>query len=168
MSPSRPAEGARISSFARVVAETNTTNLQLLRAIENTVAWLAWVERNAKTDVAYALQLGDALRTSAGDQIIDGDGSLCAQLEATEVVLGEFHSVLGKKKSASETARELKGDHRECVVEGYERAMAAIADLHNAMAELKWTIGEYDADLETPSGPAISDPEELRKYLASI
>ena len=34
--------------------------------------------------------------------------------------------------------------------------------------ELRWAVGEHDADLEKPTGPVFSDKEKLREYLAAL
>ena len=165
---SRATEKSQIAGFVHVVTEANTTNLQLLRDIEQTVSWLDWLENGTRNNVAYGIQLSERVRMGATQKIIDDDGSICALLEACEHGLSELHELLGAKKGAAERAVELQGDHLECVVGAYERAMTAVKDMNDSMAELKWSIGEHDADLETPAGPAISDPDQLQAYLSAL
>jgi len=150
------------------VSESTTKNIRLLKAIEQTVDWLVWVQKRAEADAAFASKAADHLKQCERERPIDEDGTLCALFEEVESGLQGLHQLLIDKRDAAHRAPELKGDHKAAVVDEYTSAIASVAELHNLMSDLRWTIGEFDADLEKPAGKSFSDPEELKAYLSSL
>lgn len=159
---------AEVRTFCQNVSESATNNLTLLKAIEQTVDGLALVQKHAKADTEYALKNFEHIKDCERANQIDTDGTICALFEKTESALDRFHQLLTSKRDAARKAPELEGDHKEAVVDEYTRTIAAIADLHNAMADLRWAIGEHDADLERPVGPPLASAEEVRAYLETL
>jgi len=159
---------AEVRTFCESVSESTTKNIVLLKAIEQTVNWLVRIQNSAKADASFADKAAEDIKTCERVKPIDVDGTLCALIEETENGLERLHQLLISKREAGRNARELVGDHKTAVVDEYSNAIAAIADLHNLMAELRWVIGEHDADLEKPEGPAFSTKEELKAYLKTL
>lgn len=73
-----------------------------------------------------------------------------------------------EKQAAANRTPELDGDHKVAVVDEYAESIAAISDLYGAITELKWAVGEHDADLERPEDAVFSDKDKLRAYLATL
>lgn len=168
MDAARCTAPAEVRNFCESVSQSTTKNITLLKAIEQTVNWLAWIQNSAKADASFADKAAEDIKTCERVKTIDLDGTLCALIEETESGLERIHQLLISKREAARKAPELKGDHKDAVVDEYTNAIAAIADLHNLMADLRWAIGEHDADLEKPSGPAYSSREELKAYLKTL
>lgn len=159
---------AEMRAFSESVSENAGKTLTLLRAIEETVSSLAWMQRRAEADSKYAVDSAEFLRTCERVAEIDPDGTIVVSLEEAESRLEKLHEVLRNKRQAAVKASELRGDDKDAVTDAYSAAIAAVADLHNHMGDLRWAIGEHDADLEKPTGEAFADPEKLKAYLKSI
>lgn len=159
---------AEVREFCESVSESATKNLRLLSAIEQTISWLSWMQSRAKADAIFAATEADKLKMAPRIKIIDADGTLCALFEELEGNLQRLHSCLLKKKKNALDAPELNGDHKDAIVEEYANAISAIGDLHNEIIELRWAVGEHDADLEAPENTTFSNPDALKTYLAAL
>ena len=159
---------AEVRQFCESVSESTIKNIRLLKAIEQTVDWLVWVQNRAKADAAFASKAADHLKKCERVKPIDEDGTLCALFEEVESGLQGLHQLLIDKRDVARRAPELKGDHKTAVVDEFTAAIASVADLHNSMIDLRWAFGEHDADLEQPLGPAISSAEDVKAYLESL
>ena len=159
---------AEVRQFCESVSESTTKNIRLLKSIEQTVDWLVWVQNRAKADAAFAAKAADHLKKCDRVKPIDEDGTLCALFEEVESGLQGLHQLLIDKRDVARRAPELMDDHKTAVVDEYTAAIASVADLHNLMIDLRWAVGEHDADLEQPLGPAISSVEGAKAYLESL
>lgn len=159
---------AEVRQFCESVSESTTKNIRLLKAIEQTVDWLVWVQNRAKADAVFAAKAADHLKKCERVRPIDEDGTLCALFEEVESGLQGLRQLLIDKRNVARSAPELQGDHKTSVVDEYTAAIAAVADLHNLMMDLRWAFGEHDADLEQPGGPAISSAVDLKAYLETL
>jgi hypothetical protein len=159
---------AEVRFISDSVLDSATHSITLLKAIEQTVEVLAWLQNQAKTDYTFAVTVSDGLKTCNPVKPIDAEGILCASLEQAEIALENLHQLLTKKCDAANKAPELEDGHKEAVIDEYQLAISAVADLHNAIVDLRWAVGEHDADLEESEGLAISDPQELMDYLNTL
>lgn len=159
---------AEIRQFCESVSESTTKNIRLLKAIEQTVDWLIWIQNRAKADATFAEKAADYIKTCERIKAVDVDGTLCTLLEEVEGDLQRLHQLLLNKRNAARKAPELKGEHKTAVVDEYTAAISAIAELHNLMTHLRWAVGEHDADLEKPTGPDISSSRDLEAYLKTL
>lgn len=138
---------AEVRQFCESVSESTTKNIRLLKAIEQTVDWLVWLQNRAKADANFAEKAADHFKNCERLKSVDVDGTLCTLLEEVENDLQRLHNLLIAKRDFARRAPELNGEHRTAVVDEYTAAISAIAALHNLMATLRWAIGEHDADL---------------------
>lgn len=159
---------AEVRAFCESVSGSTSSSISLLRAIEQTVEWLTLIQDRAKADSAFAYKAADHLKSCTPSNPIDSDGVLSAKMEEIEESLQKLHGMLVAKQNVAVNAPELDGDNRDSVLDEYTAAISAIADLHNSIADLKWAIGEHDADLEKPSGEVFTERDKLKAYLASI
>jgi hypothetical protein len=159
---------AEVRQFCESVSDGATKNLRLLSAIEQTISWLSWMQSRAKADAQFAATEAEKLKMVPRIKTIDADGTLCALFEELEENLNRLHSCLLKKKSLALEAPELNGDHKDSIVGEYTNAINAIGHLHNEIIELRWAVGEHDADLETPENIAFSTAKALKTYLAAL
>lgn len=168
MSIPKSSATAEVRQLCEAVSSSNTRNLWLLRAIEQTVGWLVWLQNRYKSDASFAAGAAEYISGCERKKIIDEDGTLCTLFEDVETGLAETHNTLKSKIQATREAPELNGSDKRAIVTEYEKALVVVADLHNQMLELRWAVGEHDADLEKPSGPVFTDADALRKYLSTI
>ena len=159
---------AEVRQFCESVSESTTKNIRLLKAIEQTVDWLVWVQSRTNADASFASKAVDQLKNCNRVKLIDEDGTLCALFEEVENGLQGLRQLLIDKRDAARRAPELEGDHKTAIVDEYTAAIESVSELHNLMIDLRWAVGEYDADLEKPTGKRFSDPSELKEYLSSL
>ena len=159
---------AEVRQFCESVSESATKNIRLLKAIEQTVGWLTWLQGRAKADAIFAAKATEHLKVRERIKTVDVDGTLCALFEDVESDLQQLHDLLVSKRNAAKNAPDLDGENKATLLDEYTVALTSIADLHNLMVELRWAVGEHDADLEKPTGPVFSDKEKLREYLATL
>ena len=160
---------AEVRQFCESVSESTTKNIRLLKAIEQTVDWLSWLQSRAKADAEFAQKAVDHLKACDRVKPIDLDGTLGTLFEETEGGLRGLHQLLVNKQNAAQKAPELEGDHKEAVVDEYVAAISAVAELHNLMTELHWALGEHDADLSGhKEGAIFSSAKDIEAYLETL
>ena len=156
----------------RLICETSTEasqkSLTLLRAIDLTIDALVWIEDQAGPTVVFIEKAVANIKVCDRKCKLDPkDVATSAALTSEETSVALYNLLIQKRKFAI-AARELDGDDKAAVVEAYNRAIAAVADLHNAFADLRWAIGEHDADLEEPTGKPLSTAKEIAEYLDAL
>lgn len=156
----------------RLICETSTDtsqrSLYLLRKIDLTISALAWIENQARPTISFVDRQIVAIRDCTRTCKIDPDYIASNASIAAEEASADLYAILLKKRAFAVAARELDGNHKEAVVDAYDHAIAAVADVHNSFADLRWAIGEHDADLEEPTGKPLSTPEEITEYLDGL
>lgn len=159
---------AEVSFISGNALASATNSMNLLRDIEETVNSLSLLQEQFKVNCKSALLVLADIKECNHGGILDPKGELCSSLEETEQALERLHHILTKKRDAAIQAPELKGDHKDSVTAEYLGAITEVACLHNAIADIRWAVGEHDADLEKSDGLAITDPQELLQYLNSL
>lgn len=156
----------------RLICETSTDSSQrsltLLRAIDMTIDALVWIEDQAGPTISFVEKVAAAIKDCKRTAKIDPSNVVTSAVITAEESSVALYNVLLDKRAHAIAAVELDGDNKEAVVEAYNRAISAVADLHNAFADLRWTIGEHDADLEEPTGKPLSTPEKVAEYLDGL
>jgi len=165
-----PVNQEEVRTFCESVADSTTKSITLLKAIDQTVEWLKLNEDRAKADSAFASTKTEFIKKCERIRPIDPNRILCSKLEEAEQALERFHSLLVSKREAGRNAPELQGDDKETIVDAYTETISSVADLHHSMMDLRWAIGEYDADLEIPPNDAktISSAKELDEFLKTL
>ena len=143
---------AEVRQFCEAVSESATKNLRLLKAVEQTVQWLSWIQDRAQADAIFAGKAAVHLRNCDRVTMVDVDGTLGALLEDTESSLDALHQLLKIKSAAASSAADLHSDDKIAVLTEYSKAIAAVADLHNLMVELRWAAGEHESRVEPGGG----------------
>jgi hypothetical protein len=159
---------AEVRQFCESVSDGASKNLRILSAIDQTIGWLSWMQSRAIADTKFAATEAEKIKMATRVKIIDADGTLCALFEEIEGHLQRLHSGLLKKKDHVINAPELNGEHKESLVDEYASAISAIGHLHNEIIELRWAVGEYDADLEVSENKTFSNADALKTYLAAL
>ena len=153
-----------IGNDVRRSAETST--LELLRTVSSTVDALAAMQKACGTFENLAHQATDSIKKCKPAQVIDANNIVSDLLSAAEGALQVQDAVLRKQLAAAQNDPTLRGGNREDIVSEFKRSIAACADLHNAIVDMRWAIMEHAADLSPVSKP-YTDVEELIKDLRS-
>lgn len=149
-----------------VRAET-ARSLDLLRAIESTLAWLERLTGTMSADAEYGEKVIAGLSDISG--VIDTDGTICASLEEAQKGVEDLYNLLITKRQHARDDSQLTED--DGINGAYTEAIAAAADLHNIFNTLRWHIGEHDADASprvTDATKVASTPDELDKIFDSL
>lgn len=158
----------RLERFASSVSQAATArSLDLLADIKSTIDSMELTTGVLRAFEAFALKACAKL-AQAGCPL-DPDGVLDAVLEkASSEVHGLYNSLIARRESARRDDRLKEEDGIE---DAFTDAIAASADLHNVIEELRFLIAENDVDCEqheTDESKSFSDPAALRDYLLSL
>lgn len=148
--------------------ESSQKSLTLLRAIDLTINALVWVEDQAKSAATFVEKEIATINSCKRTIKIDPNFVASSAATSAEEASVALYNLLLKKRTSALAAKSLDGVDKEAVVEAYNHAIAAVAEVHNSFADLRWAIGEHDADLEEPTGKPLSTPEEIAGYLDSL
>lgn len=147
--------------FCESVSAETTKSLDVLKAIETTVFWLSFIQDKASVDFRLATKATEAIKACDYAELIDAEGKLSGLIETTEIVLNDLYNTLISKRAAARKTAALDGEDKELIVDEYTSAIATVADLHNAMTDLRWAVMEHDADLEKDTGKTYTDVDKM-------
>lgn len=149
-----------------IVGEANRS-LDLLRAIEETILAINLITDNLHTYTRYAGMSYDKLQSSKLTSIIDESGQIADELNNAQSKILELYNVFISKRDAARNDKNLKNE--DGVVDCYVHAIAAAADLHNILNDLRWEIYEHDADFEkSETSDVLSTAEEINSFFAKL
>ena len=159
-------ETIELCIFGREVRDDSTRSLDLLRAIDATLANLARLRKKLDADTEFAAGLLDALTAKQGRPPIDPDDKLCEVLLEAQRGVERLHATLLSKQRSAETDADLRDE--DGIADVYAEVVASAAALHNKLNDLRWAVGEHDADLETPSEQTLSTSAEIDAFFATL
>jgi hypothetical protein len=143
-------------------------SLHLLRDIDNTIQALCYDRTRFEGVAKFAHAVAEAFRNGRlkRDKPFDPEGKAEESLlRAQEAARRLYDRLIEKRRLAREDKRLAEDDG---VVDEYTRTIAVVADLHNGLNELRWAIGEYDADMARNSGPILESAKDLEGFLKSL
>lgn len=157
-------ERLELRNFTAGVSAETARNLEILRAIESTLAWLERLTGQLRADFEFADKVNANLAGIPG--IIDPDDSIQQGLEKAQIAVEELYGLLiSKRQSGRDDHRLMEEDGIE---EAYTEAIAAAADLHNAINSLRWNIGEHDTDAEPKAPGKTYAAEDIDKMFDDL
>jgi len=152
-----------------IVSDTqqrSARSLDLLRAIENTVAINTIIADSFEMAADHTARATESI---CGAQlsirkVIDEDGSVVTNIDSAIDILAEAIPILERKREAALNDPQLSLE--DGVAESYDKALEALREVCEHTNELKWAILENDADLSptVPGGPY----ENVEDFLASL
>src|SRR6185312_1847437 len=155
--------------ISETVAAANEKSLYLLRAIETSVTSLGLTQRFLQTFAGEISEHAERLRTGKRITIFDPDGSVTESFERTEKGVEALRDELLHKLEVVRSNHGLSDDDRSCVEDAFRGAIDAAAELHNALVDARWTIGEHDADLQPADRSVLlSSREDIDEYLKTL
>ena len=150
-------EFRKFRAFNAMVADDAARDLTLLNQIESTLN-LIDVEllRVEQSNKSAQLLIEMANKTK---DVIDSSGKLVMEFEKTRDTIAEKHrDLVIARQSASDDSRL---NERDGIIEGYDSLIKALAELHNNLNALAWTVGENDADHDTLAEKSYSNIEAM-------
>lgn len=158
-----PAEEVR--SFCEQVSASAAQNLDLLRKIEQTVDWLVLLQDTAAAHEKFANSVAERVKACDLEVPLDPGDELTSCFEKAESTIEKLHAVLVDKRESAIADPDLRGDHEAAVVEEFTRSIAAVADLHSAVTDLRWSLLEHDADVDKERSEAFESVADLMASL---
>ncbi|NMG45208.1 hypothetical protein GPA22_15935 [Aromatoleum toluvorans] len=150
-----------VHQFCGVVSDSCAANLTLLRAIDDTVDWLADLSNESATAAAKAGRFAELICKAEPEEEIDPDDITADTILKAENAIERLIEQFRARRQSAVEDRELTGDHEACILDAYELAIESFQQLHSAMTSLRWAIMEHDADLAPVSGPFDSVEQML-------
>ena len=158
---SKCATPEEVQFFCESISDETTKNLDTLRSIETTVFWLSVIQKHANANFGLAIKVAEALKICGRVAPIDVEDKLSGTIETVESRLNDIYNLLISMRDTDLEAAELDGPDKVLIVDEYTSAITAVADLHNAMTDLRWAVMEHDADLEKDTGKTFTDVNEM-------
>ena len=149
--------------YGQGVSEQGDLSLQLLKAIDATVNWLGDIHNAAASAADMGEGLLKTLQGCARERPIDDDGELRELYLKVEHKTKAVVDVLTSKLELAKSDRRLHDHHLDSLISEFNRAIEAVAALHDMLIALRWAIAEHDADLEAPVGAPCSSADEFFK-----
>ena len=80
----RASVAAEVRVFCESVSDSTASSITLLKAIEQTVDWLTWLQTRAKADARFAAKAAEHLKSCERIKPVDVDGTLATLFEEAE------------------------------------------------------------------------------------
>lgn len=159
---------AKIRAFGQEIVAESARSLELLRAIDDTLDWLKKLTSGFEADSVFALEGLERIHaTSSTDEQIDPEGSLVILLEQAQDSLKGLDEILIHKRQRGRDDPRLTED--DGIEAAYCDAIAACAELRNAVDALRWALLEHDASAaEHLEGFVADTPEGVAAMLDRI
>jgi hypothetical protein len=157
---------AEIEAFGRDVLESSGRPLELLRSIEGTLNTLNRVTKKVNADCEFAHRSIDSLNR-ASTKVVDAPKAekAVAVLEKAQQGVHNLYEELRQKRGHAKADKDLRPS--DGVVEAFSEAIAAAADLHNAINQLRIVISELVVDSEAGE-PKRYSPKQLKALLRDL
>lgn len=163
------AQAADLETLNRLsddVASDAQRTLELLRVIETTIQALCYERARFEGPAKFTHLAAEQIRNAKRVVPLDPEGKAEENLlKAQDLIRNLYDNLIEKRKYAQQDDSLTDEDG---VVDEFTRTIAVVSDLHNGLNELRWAIGEYDADLAKGSGPILRNAGELEGFLKSL
>jgi hypothetical protein len=138
-------------------------NLDLLRAIENTVDCLVADTNLVRSICATYEEIQTKL--SSSQTVIDPTGHICSVLEKASGSCARIYEDSKKRHMSAVRDPQLRSD--DGVVDAYDEFMVVINQLHDTIEELCDWIATHDAVLQPTTGETFASVDSLFDALLS-
>lgn len=150
------------SSSSQMQAYASRT-LVFLQAIETTIRSLATDTAVVSTLVNEARETLSQLEKSEQTADIDPNGRICDLLEKAAASAERTYNVAVQRRQAARDDKALTEE--DGVVDAYTAFIAAIADFHNVVEDLRDTVATLDASRLPGTGKSFTSADELIEHL---
>ncbi len=149
--------GSEVEDFAH-------RSIAFLNAIESTIEALCYDQKLYRAYADIAHRFLDHIRNVKPTKLIDTDGAVADSYLKAQIATKELHALLTEKYRYA--AADVRLTEEDGVADEYRRLIEIVADLHNCLNDLRWALGEHDADFYEAKGPVLTSPEDIEKQLA--
>lgn len=142
-----------------------TRSLQLLKAIEDTVANVGGVDELLRVVASGAHALAERLSHAQPIRELDPNDEFVRTLEAGQQAC---ERLLKQFRACASAARvDARLTEEDGVAEAYDAASQAVCDAHDALGEAIFAIRQYDGLASGTSGGPFGTADELIEHLRS-
>ncbi|WP_028103777.1 hypothetical protein [Pseudoduganella violaceinigra] len=147
-----------LKAFSKLVHGNADRNLQLIRAIDETLGALYEdIERFSLLNLGADRYIEHLRR---GELLEEKNGTDLPNLfDEARDALGRLYKLLEEKHLCAVSDHDLTDD--DGIVEAYARLLAEVSDLHNKVNTMAWLVREIEADRDTVMPGSFADVEEL-------
>lgn len=153
---------AGIERFASEVITERERNIKLLEAIEITITMVNRITSQLLTDADNTAKFNDAVEDCVG--YIDQDNTIAEKIENTQSKTKYLYDLLIKIRDSGRNCSWISDD--DGIDDSCNEAIAAAAELHNNLNDLRWHIMEHDADYSKVS-ETFNSADDLIKSLTA-
>jgi len=157
---------ARLGTNIASHANESLRSLQVLRAIEDTISALTYDRKFYKEFAEVAEGFAKNVKGGNPVKILDPNGDLEATLARAQQAAKDLYESLITRRSLAEEDPEVNDEDE--LVDEFTRTISVLADLHNKINDLRWAVGEHDADLEKPGSKHLKNAAEIEDALKSL
>jgi hypothetical protein len=163
----RCSQSKELTFFGESIVGEANRGLDFLRAIEETIFAINLITDNLVTYSRYASMSIDKFQNVKLDSMCDESGKIADELNNAQAKVLELYNMFISKRHAARNDQNLS--HDDGVEDCYTSAIAAAADLHNLLNDLRWEIYEHDADFEkSETSNVLSTNAEIEAFFANI
>lgn len=150
-----------------VLAGVGRRNLELLRKIEVTIDGLCYDQTFFGGIAQFARKLEEYLRAATLIKPIDEDGKGEESLLRAQAETKKYYDALIRRRESAR--RDPAVTEEDGLVDAFTSTIAVVAELHNAVNDLRWAVGEHDANFSPRAQDCIAtSPEALAKHLDAL
>ena len=158
------ASTSTLTTLGNDVEKAAHRSLDLLKAIESTLDALCYDEKVYNAFAGFAHQALDRIRKMKPIKAIDPDGTVAETLlKAQTATKAVYERLMVKHRSAVKDVRLTEEDG---IAGEYQQLITIVADLHDCLNDLRWAVGEHDAELYAARGPVLTSIEDIEKHLS--
>lgn len=163
----RCSQSKELTFFGESIVGEANRSLDFLRAIEETIFAINLISDNLVTYSRYAAMSIEKFQSVKLDTICDESGKIADELNNAQAKVLELYNVFISKRDAARNDKNLK--HDDGIEDCYTNAIAAAADLHNLLNDLRWEVYEHDADFEkSQTSDVLSTSDEVDAFFANL
>ena len=155
--------GMPVAATSSSVQAQALRSAHLLNAIEATVSNLVSDAEFVHTMVNEIKTFNALLEAYEGEALLDPEGLACAHLERAAEAAERMYKRAIERCDAARQDKALRPD--DGVVEAFKAYIAAAADLHNVLEDVRNLIAYIDALKSPTEGQTFSDAEALFAHL---
>lgn len=156
----------RLGTTIEMHAEATLRSLELLRAIEDTIRELVYDRRFYKGFAEDAAKFTKDIQKKKPEKPLDSEGKLGDILTRGQEAAHRLYDSLIKRRESARNDPEVHDE--DGLVDEFTTTIHVLADLHNKLNELRWSVGEHDAELEGIRGMTLKTPAEIESALKAL
>lgn len=152
-------ERHRLDILQRSAFETATRSMEVIRAIEQRVDTLVWIAERTKADVRFVHAEIDRIGSVEPTAAIDQEDALSDMIQQCQDHIKAAHDLFLTRRDKDTKNKNIHDE--DGLLHAYTDVMEALADMHDALGELRWGIMTHDAALSPATSEATDDVDAM-------